>query len=686
MSDKKRVRVYMPKVNQNHFSNYTYQVGGPVNAPMQESPDISQDLADVIQMYAQATGMTEEEMQQTYQAILQMEPDQQSQVIIQMQKELESSMAANPMTAKRGGYIKDTKKLLSKKIGGISTNQTSKNVVDQMKQTFKDAVGEKVTRSILDEVAEENLMKANNMMANASNMFAASSQPRMDYGGVSNSMNPSMYMYGADNPFITDVQDQRMAFRDSIANLGSKLGQMSFRPVGDIKVKRRGDIFRPMQEGGSYFYQDAGNVTSGIALDENYERAFGDLNITDEAYTAAKKAYNDGATLTPQQQSIINRVDSYVAQMQSSPGAETSTDATATQTDASATGVNGWHGGYYWVNGVPVMSGEAMQQGANAITDFGSIFLPGQGRTSRIQGNLLELARNPEVIKQIGKGLTEFQPDNVYLSKAKARVNPFGAKAVFKWDYNDGQAPTLKDRFNNMFDREDEVSESTTGLKPKTGPLPQVPTENGSFRAAVSDTNIDLSNPSTYPKSWKSWFSPSYYDNITEEINEDMGKTMKYGGIPQARAGKMVIKQQFRPYGSDIAQSYSPFADAIASGLEMQGLQQQEDMAYLPDFYMPSIPMGPLSMGTKGTGPLIGKENRFATGLGLQGNYGDALYQNVPVYEQAASFGYQGYNRAYGGNIYQDGGMTDFNEGDYYEVSEDELADILKRGGKVQYY
>ena len=30
--------------------------------------------------------------------------------------------------------------------------------------------------------------------------------------------------------------------------------------------------------------------------------------------------------------------------------------------------------------------------------------------------------------------------------------------------------------------------------------------------------------------------------------------------------------------------------------------------------------------------------------------------------------------------------MTDFNEGDYYEVSEDELADILKRGGKVQYY
>ena len=318
-----------------------------------------------------------------------------------------------------------------------------------------------------------------------------------------------------------------------------------------------------------------------------------------------------------------------------------------TQAQTGAQGLNGWQGGYFWQNGIPVMSIYDLQQQGQGF-DFSQIFQPGSDRNLRIQGNLLNLARNPEAMRQFGEALTKFQPDNVHLSKATARVNPFGAKAVLKWDYNDGEGPTFKERFKNMFGRGNETTpiqgtEGITRMTPKPAfsgyETPQMPTENGSVRQAISDVNIDINDTSTWPR--MSGGNPKY---TSEE--------MMYGGIPKAKAGKIIIKQQFRPYGSEIAQSYSPFADAVSSALEMQGLQEQENMAYLPDFYMPSVPMSAGSRGNWGTGPLTGEQMPY-----LQpGNIGDSFYQNEPVFGTAASLGYQEYERAYGGNIYQDGG------------------------------
>lgn len=632
MSEKKRVRVYMPKVDNNHFTNYMYQMGGAtMQQPMQAPQDISQDIMELIQMYAEATGMDDQQMQQAYQSILQMEPEQQSQVISQMQQELASTMAANPMTAKKGGYIKDTKKLLSKKIGGASTNQTSANIVDMRKQMFKDVIGEKLARNMVDEVAENDMTQAQGMYNRAEQMM-----PGYDYGGFVNTPTSYGYASGEDNPFISSVQDARDEIFSSFGNLASSIGGMRLKP-GDIKVKRRGDIFN------NRMYQEG----STVSLTPEHEKMFQDLGIKDEDYIAAMKAVESG-NYTADQLSMIDRVEAQMTNQQTSPS------------QITGQGLNGWNGGYFWQNGVPIMSiYDAQQQGQGF--DFSQIFQPGSDRNIKIQGNLLDLARNKNTLRQFGEALTEFQPDNVLLSKATARVNPFGARAVLKWDYKDGEEPTFKDRFRNMFNRENPTN-------------PQYNITDTSYAGpGFQGFDVDANGNSI----------PDYLEqsNLSEEDDK-----MMYGGMPKAKAGKMIIKQQFRPYGSEIARSYSPFADAVSSALEMQGLQEQENMAYLPDFFMPSITPSNMSMGTKGMGPLTGSENRFGSRFGLTGNYADSLYQNEPVYGAAASLGYQGYNRAYGGNIYQEGGMTEYREGDTYELSDEEVSEILAQGGQVQYY
>lgn len=642
----------MPKVDNNHFTNYMFQMGGAaVQAPMQEPQDISQDIMELIQMYAEATGMDEQQMQQVYQSILQMEPDQQSQAIAQMQQELASTMAANPVTAKNGGYIKQTKKLLSKKAGGVSTNQTSKNIVDMRKAYFKDAIGEKLFNNINDEVANEQMMK-NQAMSQMAQQALESGMPTMDYGGFVNSPSGMGYASGVDNPFISSIDDARNELFTSFGNLGSALGKMSTRPVGDIKVKRRGDIF------GNKTYQDG----STVSMTPDHARIFQDLGIRDEDYVSAMKAVQSG-TYTPEQLNLIDRVEARLGNVSPQPS---STTQQTTQAQTGAQGLNGWQGGYFWQNGIPVMSIYDLQQQGQGF-DFSQIFQPGSDRNLRIQGNLMNLARNPEAMRQFGEALTKFQPDNVHLSKAKARVNPFGARAVLKWDYNDGEGPTFKEKFKNMFGRNQ--------AKPMTKEqLGYNFTEPPFTQEQESYLRQSLALPGTTPVGA---FGPLPNDGPRVDTEE-----MMYGGIPKAKAGKIIIKQQFRPYGSEIAQSYSPFADAVSSALEMQGLQEQENMAYLPDFYMPSVPMSAGSRGNWGTGPLTGEQMPY-----LQpGNIGDSFYQNEPVFGTAASLGYQGYERAYGGNIYQEGGMTENLSDDYRELSDEEIMEIFAKGGKVQYY
>ena len=731
MSEKKRVRVYAPQVNMDHFANYMFQVGGPVGQgpmpAMQQSQDISNDIIDLLQMYAQAKGIDEQQLQQIYASIMEMEPDQQQQVISQMQQELGSQMAGNPMVAKKGGYIKETKKLLAKKIGGVSTNATSKDLVGQRLQNIMDNIGIKVVNNINNEVAEDQLKKADNQLARASENFAMASMPTMDYGGYVNDMyNMGMgYSSGEDNPFIQDVIDTKMDFRTSLGELGNEFLNIDLVP-GRTIIKKKGPMFGENPAVASTEPPSASSYT-GPTSNQYAEQMFGlknggkiptyqtagTIDIGTGKYDPVTKTITgtDGTTRVVDEDEanwIMSQMSFGKSSGNSDQTTTTSNNQASTNTETGS-GVSGWHGGFYWQNGVPVASWDDMEKQAaqnQQGSDWASIF-KSPDRKIRIQNNILDMARNPAMIKQFGKALTEFQPDNVYLSKAKGRVNPFGAKVVLKWDYDENGRPVQKevvegeeesrrgflsgdkdnlmgqvfrgsDMYQNMVQKraernarrlgynvDEEQSNQGTGTGYKS---PVMGRTSGSGMESIYEPEVTSPNPVYTP------VTPSPRQTIEDLDTEEFA----YGGMPKARAGKMVIKQQFMPATSDAFQMYTPLANAAKSALNMRGLNEQEEMAHLADFYTPSIPMGYGSMGTKFVGPGMGSESRFNPMFGATGNYADSLYQNEPTFGIAPSIGYQRYNRRDGG-MYQEGGA-------YEEVSEDDLLNLFAKGGKVQYF
>lgn len=234
MSEKKRVRVYAPQVNTDHFAQYMFEVGGPVDAPgMMQPQDTSNDVVELLQTYAQVAGLDEQQLQQMYSAIMSMEPDKQAQAIAQIQQELNSSVEANPMMAKDGGGIKATKKLLAKKIGGVSINSNKEKETKVRSMTVANEAAKKFMENILEDTTKENLSRSMNP-----------TMPAFDYGGYYN--NPMFGMRG-----IRDVEDdptyqqmlriQNDAF-SSIRDAGKALGNIGFRVDENepIKVKRTG--------------------------------------------------------------------------------------------------------------------------------------------------------------------------------------------------------------------------------------------------------------------------------------------------------------------------------------------------------------------------------------------------------------------------------------------------------------
>jgi len=703
MSQKKRVRVIPPQVNTDHFANYMFQVGGPVGqgpmAPMQQAQDISQDLNEVLQMYAQAVGMDEQQLQQLYTQIMQMEPDQQAQAVAQMQQELNSTMAANPMV-KNGGDIKSKKKLLNKKIGGANTNMTSSSLVDQRKQTFKDAVGANMARDLVNQVTEEKLSEANNMMGYASNMMAET--PTYDYGGYTNVSNQGMgYASREDNPFYNAMTNIEDSVGDAWNRFGSAVGNIGFSPSGNIKVKRRGDIFNNPSNVNPQV--NASDLTSNEAASQMFGLKNGGgipsfqtagtykgIDIGTGYYDPATKTITatDGSTKTVDDDEanwIMSQV-SFGSQPASTTSNETTTNNNQASTTTTGSGVNGWHGGFYWQNGVPVTSiydiEKMQQQSQSNAFDVNAMFQPG-ARNQYYRGDLASLASNPAMLKQFGKALTNFQPDNVHLSKVKGRVNPFGAKVVLKWDYDENGRPVQKEvvegeeetSTRNLFsgDRVDNIMNRFRSIIPGSEERFQKRTDRAYERYRNKRSSDDITPGQTSSSIGSKILTPtggSGMESVNETeytppnpvydpVNYNPRTTMEtqeeefaYGGMPKARAGKMVIKEKYTPDIDLMGQAISPAFDMVSSLLEQRDLNQMENRIYTPDAYVGSIPMGNMSMGTKGLATLTGKENRF----GLTANYGDALYQNIPGYELSGQIPNQPLGK-YGG-MYQPGGSV----------------------------
>ena len=739
MSQKKRVRVIAPQVNTDHFSNYMFEAGGPTGmnpmAPMQQGQDTSQDLNDVIQMYAQAMGLDEQQFEQMYSAIMQMPPEEQSQAIAQMQQELNSSMAGNPML-KSGGNIKNTKKLLNKKIGGANTNITSSSLVDQQKQIFKDAIGANMARDLVNNVTEDNLSAANDMMGYAANMM--NEVPAYDYGGYTNASNQGMgYANVEDNPFYNAMTNIENQVGPAINRSLSAIGNIGFKSKGNMKIRRRGDMFdkNPAQAStkppsNEFFRQDVDENAIPDYLQLDTAQMYND-NLRGMSYGGYTPKYQEAGTTGKEKVQVtdskgnrrfVSEEEAYYFMDQKeknpdidltnmsfaseSPNTPAST-STTTQSNTGAGGINGWHGGFYFQNGVPVTSMydiQNSQQGQNNNFNPAALFQPGKSNF-KIPGSLMNFASNPAMLEKFGKALTEFQPDNVKLSKVKGRVNPFGAKIVLKWDYDENGRPVQREEIV-----EDE--ETATYGNPKTSNLmgrirskfdvmkydrdQRRAGEEGATTSNTSSTNFpqpefkDEPIVDVQPESFNMSDLKSMGYNVTPEdfYNEQLGNENQmerqnfdirkmneyaYGGMPKARAGKMVIKESFAPQLDTVGQAISPSMDGLEKLLKMRDTVGMEEQIYNPGSFFPPVPMDQLgSRGTWGTATLTGDEMPNLKPL----NYSESTYQNIPGYELSGQTPYQPMGR--NGGMYQEGGT--------YELSDDEIDDIINRGGEIQYY
>jgi len=268
MSQKKRVRVYKPGgnvapfVNTDHFSNYFFQTGGPVDqgmqqAPMQQGQDQSQDLQNVLMMYAQSKGLAEEEAQQLFQTVLNMQPEEQAQVLAKIQAELTQGMDANPML-ERGGYIKQTKKLLNKKIGGIGPNATKDNVIGSRKAIVENAIGDYMMRNINDEVANQQMQE----------------MQQMQLGG----MTGQWYGGGMGNAYNEDYQNRRQGMLDDVNEFLGNANDWYSNITPDyskgFKVKTKGPMFSNPSNVNAQV--DASNLNyEGMTSNEAAEQLFG---------------------------------------------------------------------------------------------------------------------------------------------------------------------------------------------------------------------------------------------------------------------------------------------------------------------------------------------------------------------------------------------------------------------------
>jgi len=698
---KKRVRIYKPD-NSNKFM---YQQGGmaPQGAGMMETEGQAPDLQNIISTYAQAKGMSGKEANQLYNQIMQMPPEQQQQALAQITQELSSTQVP---AAKYGGSMGTTKRLIKKAIGGVSPNTTMENVVDNRRETVMNAIGANMARNMVDETYNE--------ARKSQQMFDPYAQPQMQFGGRS-----PFYggMSAENNPYIEDALGTQSNFKDAMGKLGNSIWNLgaSMKPK-DIKVKAKGDMFNKQsktQDKNAFFNQDfdenvipdylqmdtttaynpalAGFQTGGgFTISNNLEQAFNDLNIRDEDYIAAKKAYEQGSH-TPQQLDLINRVE------EASLKPNKSNTSTTTQTNVPGGALNGWHGGFFFQDGKVISTanqGMGKQQMGYSPSDF---------MNQRLDP--FAYLNSPQGMQAFGTAMKGFQPDDVHLSKLKGRSNIFGNKFVAEWDYNqdgkglvNGPNEEPQKRFNFGFNKNDgnygRFDQAVDAFKAKRNDrrgdrnyeklMGQPVNQESDYTTSVNNNTgyggsgmgaMERLDQNAQPVKVKSSVTPQYVNGYPQPSPYD--PTLDY--VPEqfaggGQAGRLVLKQRNGLFGdaNNMALASGLIAGMDAASAFKNQTDIDENMTLADSInptMMDSRDRNPMSRGLWGTGALTGEEipdlQPFNQGYRWSQGQGNGI---ADTYQMSR----------YGGNIYEEGGT--------YELDQDEIDEIMRNGGSIEYF
>ena len=329
--------------------------------------------------------------------------------------------------------------------------------------------------------------------------------------------------------------------------------------------------------------------------------------------------------------------------------------------------------------------------GAGSGFDYSSLFTPGK---HIIPANQMANIFTQQGINRLANTFKGMQPDDVYLSKAKAKMGPFGAKAVLKWEYGPDGTPrqvagTDEDnqsssRFptmggNNFIDRTRARIQSMR--TPSTGgDIPvgiDTPVPNATPTPASMQTSTPTyASPATSAQGAQSISNianqgvtgnysdinnPNFYQNEEGQtpfipLTESQLPTLQ-GFAIGGRAGKMVIK----PGGYNLTgHNFAPFIttamDAASSILEMP---MENEAMLTADAQVPTM-----------------YNNKLGRGLHTeQGAYPIEMTPHLKPENQGDRFAqgfYAGpYFSKYGGDVpsYQDAGTTQTAPGQFYSYA-----------------
>ena len=676
--ERKRVRVYKP--------TNSYQQGGAI--PME---DQGGSADQILMAFIQAQQMSEQEAQQFIQQFAQMQPQEQQQFLSQIVQQLQTSSDGSGMTmgapepqqfAKLGGDMKKLKKGYYKQIGGVSAdaNVTKDNVVEGRAAAIMNAIGSNWARNEVDRAYQQQMENIANMPTFARG--GGYDQYMPFYGGMDTNYLNSNY-YNSQNNMRESAQNLGDAFKNIMASAvpsGIKIrtrGEMFKRPFPasssnsssdfstEDKNRMASELFGLKHGGGIPSFQNAGTYSP-----DALHTAFNDLDIRDEDYAAASKAKNDG-TATPEQIALMTKVEDYVDKY----------------VNSTATGGNEFYtgpmGGFYVKDGkLQYMPAQGMNLG-NAINMIGALPM------GNYAGDFISAFGGPGAIGQAFQAMT---PEDVMMTKFRAKSGLFGPRVVAKWDYKpDGSVEdsSMDNDIEEGFSGEE--SKKQRGFINSRGKLVRGSGEpdsekdiERSIRRGERAANRNARRytrrtgetfPSELPPNVFTGDLPENVVNPERDLFEEKTKPMAVGG----RAGKAVLSTKYNTGIAPWAQNFTNFEDMASSILEANQNRENE-AAYAPTSWGAVLKDGtPMSRGSWGVGPgLIGQEMPWMQ----------------PGYEQAYRFPQdmsgmaEQYPAFYGkqGGTYQDGGMYDYEDDSDVEYLDDwEIQEIINNGGTVQY-
>lgn len=701
---KKKVRIYRPTYQDGGAPMMGAGMMGDVMNPAAGSSDQGQTTQQILTSYAQLSGMSKEETLNLINEFSKMGIEEQQKALLEITNQLRAATQPEQQPYRKGGNINEIRKIIKKNIGGAAgQNVTSDNIVDTRKQKIMNAIGANVARNYLDEAYKEaqeaNTMQTYNpMMQQQFQMGGDAGYGGLFYGG----MDPE------NNQFLFDYQKKQQAAENARKNFGkSLLETANLMDYAGTKLKLRGDMFGKNKQS-AVVSTDPGKMTSneaaetmfGLKYGGSLRKAANGMNVDDDTSDdvtipagtidmgtgyydpTTKTMYSyDGTSSTVLDDDEANWIITNSKFGMSSPDTTVDTTADETVADdgsteiAEDTDAGGYYtgplGDYYMVDGKIVGTGNNivnLEEGNYMFGNRGPIF-------------------TQEGAKQFAQSMQAVQPDDVYMSKFKARTGPFGNKVKMTWDYGDGteqESGNLFDKAKGMFNRGESEPAMGSNFINRLRARAFV-NSSPERQARVADRQRrreerrDFRNEGYMPET-----------TTTPTTAEDLG--MMHGGTPHmaigGRAGKLVLKDKYSAPGLAYATSAITGMNALAAGREKAQAKENEAL-YTAGQYMPvmmdSRERNPLSAGLWGAGALIGEETPD-----LQpANYGYRFSQGSGNLLSGQA-GYSPYNRGKYGGSYQTGGLVgdyanNLQEGQYYYLDDNEIQDILKNGGSIEY-